>query len=142
MLSDEEPLLEEDLPDLLLPVVLLLPEDLAELEPLVLAFGVEEEDLVLPFFIEDPSEPVAPVEPDELFLEPEVEPPVKPVEEDIGVPELPRPLPPVSPELEVDAPEMPVDCNEPNDASELELLPMLPDDEDDEPEVDPMLPLC
>jgi hypothetical protein len=137
-----EVLFLDDFPDLPLPV------DLLEVEPLALALGVEVDLLPLLFLPEVLSELEEAVGLEVLFLEPEVVLLVKPVDSDRREPELPNPLPPVSPDWLVVEPEIPVDCVEPSEASEFELLPMLPEEEALEPdvllapEVAPMLPFC
>ncbi|WP_156180319.1 hypothetical protein [Rufibacter radiotolerans] len=131
--------LEEDLP-VDFPVEDLLPPDLEVVEEEVpdfeVALGVVE-DLLLPE-----------VEEEVAFLE---EPEELPVVGDMEVPELPNPDPdPLSPMLLVVEPVMRCELIDPRLASEFELLPMLPDDEEEafepvlllEPEVDPRLLFC
>jgi hypothetical protein len=137
----EEEDLPEDFPeeDLLLPDLEAVEEE--EAPVLELAFGVEE-DLLLPE-VEEVEEPFLEV-PEELPVEP-------PVVEDMEVPELPKPDPdPLSPMLLVVDPVMRCELRVPRLASESELLPMLPEVEEEafvpvlllEPEVDPVLLFC
>jgi hypothetical protein len=143
-LSEEATALPEDLPEVdLLPAAL---EEVPDFEP---DFWEDEEDaegeedLLPPFFlsdelsdeVEEPPRPVLPEE--ELPPVPDMEESEEPNEPEKPVPELPLP-PDIPPPLEPVLPWVPM---EPKEASEVELLPMEPEDEDDDAFAPPLEPV-